>query len=62
MGGRKFHIQMHDGQVIETTELWHQGTIPEHFRERLPDNANFLNGAGKVAVGDDYCFNSSNCV
>lgn len=23
----------------ETTNLWHQGKIPEHYRGRLPDNA-----------------------
>ncbi len=40
-GGRKFVILFNDGRKVETTNLWHQGTIPEHFKERLPDNAKF---------------------
>ena len=40
-GGRRFVVQFFDGRVIETTNLWHQGFVPEHFRSRLPDNASF---------------------
>lgn len=43
-GGHKFVIEFFDGRTITTTNLWHQGTIPEHFRERLPDNARFIEG------------------
>ena len=41
-GGAFWKIKYHDGRVIETNNLWHQGKIPERFRERLPDNAIFL--------------------
>jgi len=40
--GQKFRIKFDDGKIIETTNLWHQGTIPERFRNRLPDNAKFI--------------------
>lgn len=41
-GGRQFIIQFFDGRLIATNNLWSQGTIPELFREMLPDNAIFL--------------------
>jgi len=42
-GGRLFHIQrLPAGEVIRTTNLWHNGIVPEHFRERLPNNAKFV--------------------
>jgi hypothetical protein len=41
-GGRHFRIQFHDGRIVETTNLWCQGDIPKHFRDRLPDNAIFI--------------------
>jgi len=60
MSGRRFDIKMLDGEELTTTNLSHCGEVPEHFRDRLPDNAQFLNGAGKVQVGDIGCWNSSN--
>ena len=39
--GRRFAIVFPDGRVVVTHNLWCQGQIPEHFRERLPDNARF---------------------
>ena len=43
-GGYLFKIKMLDtGKIIETNNLWHQGSIPEHFRERMPNNAEFIN-------------------
>lgn len=41
-GGRQFTIQFSDGRVVRTTNLWHQGEIPEQFRAFLPDNARFV--------------------
>ncbi len=41
-GGARFRIRFFDGREVETTNLWNQGAIPEHFRERLPDNAEFV--------------------
>jgi hypothetical protein len=43
-GGDPFEIKFHDGRVVKTTNLWCQGAIPERFRDRLPDNAVFLQG------------------
>lgn len=40
-GGKKFVIEK-DGEIIETTNLWHGGDIPKHFRDRLVDNAKFV--------------------
>ena len=40
-GGSRFVIRFHDGRWIETRNLWTQGKIPAHFRERMPDNAVF---------------------
>jgi hypothetical protein len=40
--GRKFTIRFFDGRIVTTTNLWGQGRIPESHRERLPDNAEFV--------------------
>lgn len=42
-GGNKFKIQkLGSDEVIECCNLWHQGQVPDDFREQLPDNAVFL--------------------
>lgn len=41
-GGSEFRIRFHDGREVVTRNLWHQGTIPPHFRDELPDNATFV--------------------
>jgi len=42
-GGRKFIIEFFDERpTIITHNLWHQGEIPPHFRDRLQDEANFI--------------------
>lgn len=38
-GGREFVFEFFDGRVVSWKNVWHQGVIPEHFRDRLPDNA-----------------------
>lgn len=40
--GATWTVKFHDGRVVTTKNLWHQGEVPEHFRERLPDNAEFV--------------------
>lgn len=40
--GAYFKIRFNDGREIETTNLWHQGKIPQRFKEKLPDNAVFI--------------------
>ena len=41
-GGRRFDIEFFDGRKVTTTNLWHQGTIPERFKKLMPDNAKFV--------------------
>ena len=41
-GGRRFKIKFHDGREVTTHNLWCQGGIPAHFRDRLPNNAEFV--------------------
>lgn len=40
--GRKFCIRFLDGREVVTTNLWYNGVIPEDFKERLSDNAEFI--------------------
>jgi hypothetical protein len=42
-GGSKFIIKFNNGRIVETTNLWCQGIIPESFYDRLQDNAVFIN-------------------
>jgi hypothetical protein len=41
-GGRLFIIEKQDGTIIRTINLWHQGEIPEQYRDRFPNNARFV--------------------
>ena len=41
-GGDKCVIKFFDGREVVTTNLWHNGTIPESHKELLPDNAKFI--------------------
>lgn len=42
-GGRRFEIKMLDtGKTTTTNNLWYNGEVPEEFRDRLPDNAEFI--------------------
>lgn len=41
-GGRHHLIRKLDGTVIECNNLWCRGDVPERFRDRLPDDAEFL--------------------
>ena len=41
-GGHRWLIEFFDGRVIDTDNLWCQGTIPEHFKSRLPVNAKVI--------------------
>lgn len=59
-GGRRFDIELFTGQRFTTHNLWGGGQIPERFRDKMPDNARFLNGASKAQVGDTTCWDSSN--
>lgn len=42
-GGRQFSIKRLDtGEIIQTKNLWCNGDVPKHFREKMKDNAKFL--------------------
>ena len=41
-GGRKFRIRFNNGREITTTNLWHNGDIPEKYQPDLKDNAVFI--------------------
>jgi hypothetical protein len=43
-GGRGFVIKFHDGRIVQTANLWHNGDIPKYLQSYLPDNAVFLTG------------------
>lgn len=36
------YILFEDGRVAETNQLWHHGTVPEHFYNLMPNNAVFI--------------------
>jgi hypothetical protein len=40
--GRKFKIRMLNGSEFETSNLWHNGKVPERFNSYLQDNATFI--------------------
>ena len=41
-GGAVWNIAWDDGRRLTTNNLWCQGGIPDHFKERLPNNACFI--------------------
>ena len=45
--GRSWNIRFRDGATVRTDNLWYQGQIPERFKDRLPDNADFVFGDHK---------------
>ncbi len=52
-GGRKFTVVFHDGRVVNTCCLWHQGEVPERFRSWLQDNAVFVEAEERPAAAID---------
>jgi hypothetical protein len=59
-GGKLFIIQFFDGRIIKTNNLWSQGTIPDRFREMLPDNAVFLSTEDQPSTASSYSGNIFN--
>lgn len=41
-GGRRFIIKRKNGCIIDTTNLWHRGNVPDYFRDKFSDDAVFL--------------------
>ena len=42
MGGRIMEAISNDGRKIIFNDWWHQGKIPEEFKELMPDNAKWV--------------------
>ena len=40
--GAKFTIRFNDGRIVQTTNLWDNGKVPEEFRDLLQNNAVFI--------------------
>ena len=54
--GRVFRYRrLGETEWKETNNMWHKGTVPEVFREEMPDNAEFEN-VTKHNVGGITCF------
>ena len=45
---------MNDGKVIETCDLWCQGTIPDSFSDKLPNNAEFIQIPPPIGHGQGF--------
>lgn len=41
-GGKTFYIKKKDGILFKSNNVWCQGYIPNHFKELIPDNAEFI--------------------
>ena len=64
MAGRRFDIEYLEnsafaGKRCTTHDLWSGTSLREYHRERFPDTARFLNGAGEAQVGEITCWNDS---
>lgn len=53
-GGREFKIRFNDGKEVVTHNLWCQGDIPESHRDKLPDNAVFLQSDEDIKLSSLY--------
>lgn len=42
MGGRMMEAILNDGRKIISNDWWHQGKIPEEFKDLIPDNAKWV--------------------
>ena len=40
--GKHFKIRFNNGVTYETNNLWHNGTVPKKFRDKLKNNAIFV--------------------
>ncbi len=56
-GGRWFRWKLlgFPEKTFESCDMWHAGTIPPHFRDRLKDNAEWVDKKQWVKVGDVEC-------
>jgi len=50
--GRRFTIRMFaTGEVVTTTNLWHQGRVPDFARPDLPDTGEFVDDHVSTTAG-----------
>lgn len=40
--GQKYHFLFNNGEELVCDNVWHQGQVPEHFRDIMPDNATLI--------------------
>lgn len=59
MGGRQFEIEFFDGKRMTIDDLWGGAEVPPRWRERIPNTARFLNGAGAETINGITYFNPS---
>ncbi len=53
-GGRTFIIRWNDGREVSTNNLWHQGHIPDRFKDKLPNNAIFIEIPEPIGHGQGF--------
>ena len=51
-GGSQFKIKFFDGREITSTNLWHNGDIPEKYKGELCDNAEFIRDGSSLHTND----------
>ena len=56
-GGRWFAYKLlaFPDKTFSTCDMWHAGTIPTHFRDKLKDNAEWIDDKKWIKVGDVEC-------
>lgn len=60
MAGRRFDIERLDGTPpFSCYSLWAGGEVDQWSKDRMPDNARFLNGARRANASGTTCFNPS---
>mgnify|MGYP003344652921 CR=1 FL=1 len=47
-------IKMNDGKEFTTNNLWYQGVIPDYFKSKIPDNAEFVETPEAVGHGQGF--------
>lgn len=51
-GGREFTIEFNDGTVVTTHNLWCQSEPGEHWKDKFPDNAKFVDNKKWQKIGN----------
>lgn len=56
-GGREFTIEFNDGTTVTTHNLWCQNEPGEHWKDKFPDNAKFVDNKKWQKIGNcSYLF------